>query len=247
LRLFRVPTAPTIIVESVMTKRHPGQRKRPHGSPEHEDDVFIAKVLEIGNWAKANQQLLTTLGVLAVLAVAAGIYYANYRRAMAVQASNELEAIHQSVSLGDTEGAKQELIVYLERFGGSPYAAEARMLLGELYLAGEEAQQAQAVLEPLAASPRRPIELQTAALLGAAYEQEERWDEAEAVYLRIADRSDLDFQIRDALASAARIRANHGNPQGAAELYERILEDMDENEPERGLYEMRLAELTATS
>lgn len=230
-----------------MTKRHPGQRKRPHGSSEHEDDLFIAKVLEVGNWAKANQQLLTVLGVFVVLGVAAAMYYSNYRKAMAVQASNELEAIHQSVSLGDTEGAKQELIVYLERFGGSPYAEEARMLLGELYLNSGEAQQAQAVLEPLAASPRDPLELQAASLLGAAYEQEEQWEDAEAVYLRIADRSNLDFQVRDALASAARIRANHGNPQGAAQLYERILEDMDENAPERGLYEMRLAELTATT
>lgn len=230
-----------------MTKRHPGQRKLAHDPSEHEDDVFVAKILEIGNWAKANQQLLTVIGVVVVMAVAAGIYYGNYREAMATQASNELEAIHQSVALRDTEGAKQELIVYLERFGSSPYASEARMLLGELYLATGESEQALAVLEPLAASPREPLELQAASLLGAAYEQQERWQDAEATYLRIADRSDLDFQVRDALASAARIRTSQGDPAGAAELYERILDSLDENAPERGLFEMRLAEVTATT
>ena len=230
-----------------MTKRHPGQRKLAHHQKEHEDDIFVAKILEIGNWAKANQQLLTVLGVVAVLVVAAGMYYGNYRGAMAVQASNELEAIHQSVALQDLEGAKQELIVYLERFGGSPYVSEARMLLGELYLESGEAEQALAVLEPLASSPREPLEMQAASLLGAAYEQQRRWEDAEAIYLRIADRSDLDFQIRDALASAARIRASQGDAEGAAELYERILESMDESAPERGLFEMRLAEVTATT
>jgi tetratricopeptide (TPR) repeat protein len=117
------------------------------------------------------------------------------------------------------------------------------MLLGELYLDGNDPQQAQAVLEPIAQSPRDPLELQAASLLAAAYEQEKRWSDAEATYLRIADRSELDFQIRDALASAARIRAQEGNRQGAEELYQRILDGLDQNDPQRGLYEMRIAEL----
>jgi predicted negative regulator of RcsB-dependent stress response len=226
-----------------MSKRHPGQRRLAHEHEEHEDDVFIAKVLEISHWGRRNQQLLTALGVAIVLGVAAWIYYGNYRQSMIQQAANELESIHQSVALGDSEGAKSQLGVYLERFGGTPYAGEARMLLGELYLASGESQQALAVLEPLAASPREPLELQAASLLGAAYEQEGRWDDAIATYMRIADRSDLDFQVRDALASAARIRTQQGDTAAAVTLYRRILAGLDENAPERGTYEMRLAEL----
>jgi hypothetical protein len=96
----------------------------------------------------------------------------------------------------------------------------------------------------MASSPRDPLELQAASLLGVAYEQDKRWDDAEAVYLRIADRSELDFQVRDALAAAARIREQRGNDAGAAELYRRILANMDPNAQNRGLYEMRLAEVT---
>ncbi len=117
------------------------------------------------------------------------------------------------------------------------------MLLGELYLAGNEAEQALAVLEPMAESPREPLELQAASLLAAAYEQEGRWADAEATYLRIADRSELDFQVRDALAAAARIRAAQGNATGAAELYRRILDGLDEDALDRGIWEMRLAEV----
>ena len=225
-----------------MTKRHPGQRRLAQDSPDTEDDIFVAKVLEAGNWAQRNQQLLTVLGIVAVVAVAGFIYYGNYRATLGQQAANELELVHQSVSLGDREGAKNELIVFLERFGGTPYAGEARMLLGELYLRSDEPQQALAVLEPMATSPREPLELQAASLLAAAYEQEERWADAEATYLRIADRSELDFQIRDALAAAARIRRDRGDAAGAVDLYTRILDELGDDDPNRGFYEMRLAE-----
>jgi predicted negative regulator of RcsB-dependent stress response len=228
-----------------MSKRHPGQRRLPTDAPEHDDDVFIAKILEIGNWLKANQQTVSIAVVVLVVGVASVVYYRNYRATLANQAANQLEEIHQSVALGDREGAKNALAVFLERFDGTAYAGEARMLLGELYLSTNDAQQALAVLEPLSASPREPLELQAASLLGAAYEQEGRWADAEATYLRIADRSELDFQIRDALAAAARVRAAQGNNEGAAELYQRILAGLGEDAQDRGLYEMRLAELKA--
>jgi predicted negative regulator of RcsB-dependent stress response len=226
-----------------MTQRHPGQRRSATEHQELDDDAFVARILEINNWLKSNQQAVTIAVVAIVVAVAAVLYYRSYRASMTEQAANQLEEIHNSVALGDTEGAKNALVLYVERFGSTPYAGEARMLLGELYLSTNQPEQALAVLEPMAESPREPLELQAASLLGAAYEQQGRWADAEATYLRIADRSDLDFQVRDALAAAARIRTAQGNPGGAAELYRRILDGLDENAPGRGVWQMRLAEL----
>ena len=80
-----------------------------------------------------------------------------------------------------------------------------------------------------------------------AYEQEQRWDEAEDTYLSIANRSELDFQVRDALASAARIRSAQGDNEGAIELYEQVLGELDDNAPERGQYEMRIQEIRSAS
>jgi hypothetical protein len=210
---------------------------------ELDEDVFVARILEAGNWLKSNQQIVTIGVVVVVIAAASLLYYRNYRRSMVEQASNQLEQIHNQAAMGDTRGAKDALILYLDRFGGTPYAGEARMLLGEIYLTEGEPEQALATLEPMAQSPRDPLELQAAALLGAAYEQDGRWADAEATYLRIAERSNLDFQIRDALAAAARVRASQGNAAGAAELYRRILDTLDKNAPERGTWEMRLAEV----
>ncbi len=210
---------------------------------ELDDDVFVARILEAGNWFKTHQQAVTIGIVVLVLAVASLLYYRNYRGSLLEQASSQLEEIHNQAATGDTQGAKNALILYLDRFGKTAYAGEARMLLGEIYLTQGEAEQALATLEPMAQSPRDPLELQAAALLAAAYEEDGRLADAEATYLRIADRSNLDFQIRDALAAAARIRSAQGNPAGAAELYRRILDGLDAESPERGVWEMRLAEL----
>ena len=229
-----------------MSQKHPGAR-RTAKQQSTEDDVFVSKVMEITGWAKANQQLLTILGVVAVIAIAGLVYYGNYQEALGQQAAGQLESIHSTIAIQDVEGAKNELAVFLDRFGGTPYAGEARLMLGELYLRTNDPQQALAVLEPMAASPSEPIEFQAAGLLAAAYEQDSRLPDAERVYLRIADRSELDFQIEDALANAARIRAEQGDAQGAVELYERILGDMEDDAVERGQYEMRIQELNMSA
>jgi predicted negative regulator of RcsB-dependent stress response len=227
-----------------MSKRQPGQsrKKQSEGEP---DDLFIARVLDLGKWAQANQQVMTVLGVLAVIAVAGVIYYGNYRRSLDQQAAQSLESVHQSIAIQDEQGARDQLVTFLERYGGTAYEGEARLLLGDLYLREGQAQQAEAVLEPIGANPRDPIELQAAMLLAKAYEEEEAWADAEATYLRIADRSALSFQIEEALSATARIRADQGNVAGAIQLYERARDRLEEGDPLRGHYEMRIAELEA--
>ena len=228
-----------------MSKRHPGSRRAHQEAPTDPDDIFIARVLEVGNWARANQQLVTILGVVVAIGIAGAVYYKGYRETLVEQAAEQIESVHQSIMLQDTEGAKNELITFLERFSGTVYEGEARLLLGDLYLQSADPQQARQVLEPLGSSPRAPIEFQGAALLGAAYEEEGRLDDAEATYLRIADRSELDFQVRNALSSAARIKVSQGDGEGAIRLYQRALETFEANEPARGIYELRIQELMA--
>jgi predicted negative regulator of RcsB-dependent stress response len=230
-----------------MSQRHPGARRASsHGSQGDADDAFVARVLDFTNWAKGNQQVLTVAGVVVAILVAGALYYQSYRSQLTEQAAEQLETIHQSIAIRDVEGAKVDLATFLDRFGGTAYEGEARLLLGELYLETGEPQQALAVLGPLGSSPRRPIEFQGASLLGAAYEQEGRLDEAEDTYLDIANRSELDFQIRDALAAAARIRHARGDDEGAIELYERVLEEVEVTAPERGMFEMRIQEIRSS-
>ncbi|MGB1658465.1 MAG: tetratricopeptide repeat protein [Longimicrobiales bacterium] len=229
-----------------MSKSNPGARRTSQNTHDA-DDSFVVGVLEASNWAKANQQLMTVGGVLLAIVVAGGFYYLNYRSQMNDRAAESLEMIYQSISLSDTEGAKIDLATFLDQFGSTAYEGEARLVLGELYLESGDPQQALAVLEPIGQRPGSPVELQSATLLAQAYEQEGRWDEAEDTYLSIANRSDLDFQIRDALVAAARIRSAQGDSEGAIELYEEVLEELDQNAPERGQFEMRIQEIRSGS
>ena len=222
-------------------------KRRTHQSSHDADDSFVVSVLEVTNWARANQQLMTVGGVLLAILIAGGFYYMNFRSQMHERAAESLETIYQSISINDTEGAKIDLATFLDQFGSTAYDGEARLVLGELYLDSGDPQQALAVLEPIGQRPGSPVALQSATLLAQAYEQEGRWEEAEDTYLSIADRSDLDFQVRDALVAAARIRSAQGDGEGAIQLYEEVLGDLDENAPNRGQFEMRIEEIRSGS
>jgi predicted negative regulator of RcsB-dependent stress response len=229
-----------------MTKhRHPSSRRAQEEKKEPED-AFIEKVVEVSNWAKRNSQALVIAGVAVVILVAGAMYVQGVRENRIQQAVAQLEQVQQAVAYGDRDAAKASLNQYLATFEGTPYALEARLVLGQVYL---EESNPEAAVETLAPAVREmdsaPIGLQAAFLLAAAYEELGRPDEAERTFLRIANTAEMTFQIREALAGAARIRAGQGNFAGAVELYEDVLRGMDENDQERSYWEMKLQEASA--
>lgn len=227
-----------------MTKRHPSSRRVPKKG-DHPDDVFVSKTLEFSDWARQNSgALIVAVAVLGALLWGV-VYYVGYKEDLRAQASQELEAIHQTIGMGDREAAKQELGRFLERFGDTDVALEARILLAEQYLRTGESSQAVSALEPAARSLQTPLAIQAGFLLAAAFEEEGRLERAEETYLRLADRARLQFQVRDALEDAARLRIARGDLAGAAELYRRVLDTFEAGEQGRGVYEMRLAEVEA--
>ncbi len=120
---------------------------------------------------------------------------------------------------------------------------EARLTLGQALLEDGKPEEAVEVLAPsVREMDSEPIGVQAAFLLAAAYEESGRLQDAETLFLRIANTSELTFQVREALAGAARIRTTTGDLAGAAEFYEEVLSAMDVGDPDRGFWEMRLAE-----
>ncbi len=222
--------------------RRPKRSKKQSGDS---DDAFIARILQLLHWSQSHQQVLTVAVVVLLIAGGAGLYYTRYEKTLAQEADQSMEQITESLSLKDNQGAESQLVTFLQRFGSTAYAGEARLLLGQIYLQANEPAKAVAVLEPIGASPSAPVDFQAAQLLGVAYEQENQWQKAEHVYLVLAGRAKLDFQVRAALASAARLRAEHGDRSGAVELYRRILDSLGTAAPDRGVYQMRIDELTA--
>ncbi len=231
-----------------MAQRHPGSsRSRPGETKTAEaDDVFIARILEFIGWAKGNSQVLILFGIAVAVVLLGSVYYVNWRSGQAELAVGELERISQSVGVSDPEASKISLEQYLERFAGTPYAAEARLLLAQLYLDGGQAGQAMATLDASSVSLREPLGVQLATLEARALEAQDRGGEAEALYLQIAEQAELAFQQIGALDDAARLRTEAGDFAGAAELYQRLLDEHEFSVEQQGIYEMRLGEaLTA--
>jgi predicted negative regulator of RcsB-dependent stress response len=230
-------------------RRPPAHRPDPShkkaGGGDHED-AFISRILGFSLWAKQNTQTLIIGVAVLVLIIAGSVYYLNFRSATSVQATAELAQIQQVVAMGEREQAKTELASFLERYGDTRQATEARLNLGELYMQEGNPAAAIEALQPATRSLRNnPVGLQAAALLAAAYEEEGRLQEAEETYLEVANRAELPFQIQDAITSAARLRVEQGNHAGAESLYRQLIDGMDEDDPLRAIYEMRMAEISA--
>lgn len=222
--------------------KHPSRRRQPQ-EPDRQEDTFVAGVLEFSQWMEKNRQLLIMGAVVLVLAVMGGIYYVDFKRTLTVQAVNRLEAIHGTIRISAFEDAKAQLSVFLDRFDGTGQASEAVVLLGKLHLEGGDPAVAASVLERAQLGFQGSIPLQGNSLLARAYESLGRWSDAEGLYLRVADAAELDFEIRGALEGAARSRRRQQNLPGAAEIYERILSTFEADDPEKGIYELRLAEV----
>jgi predicted negative regulator of RcsB-dependent stress response len=229
-----------------MTKhRHPSSRRRQEEKKEAED-IFVEKVVELSSWAKKNSQALGIAAVAVILIFVSVVYIRNVRANRIQQAVAQLEQVQQAVALGDREEAEASLVQYLATFDGTPYALEARLVLGQLYL---EDGDPDAAMETLAPAVREmdshPVGMQAAFLLAGAYEDAGRKDEAERMLLRIANTSDMSFQIQEALSGAARIRSDEGDYAGAVDLYEELLDSLDENDASRDYWMMKLEEAKA--
>ncbi len=225
-------------------------KKRGSSSDDNPEDAFLARLLALSTWARQNTQVVIVAGVLLVVGIAAGIYYYNYQVNLRNQAAQEFQSVQQTAAMEDPEAARTELQNFIDRYGSTPYGTEARLLLAEAHLQQDAPEQAVAVLEPEADRLSDPLSIQAAFLLATAYEQAEQPQEAEELYLRLADAAEMTFQVRDALAEAASIRAREENYAGAAELYRRILDTYEEDQAsgaDRTLYELRLAEMEAAA
>lgn len=230
-----------------MAQKHPSNR-RPRGEPDTGEDLFIARTLQATEWARENATILIAMGIALGLVIWGALYYVDFREQRSSEATMRIQQIRQTAQMGDAEAAKRELGVFIQRYERDVSALEGRLLLGQLQLETGEVTGAVQTLEPaFAGTPKRPLEIQGAFLLAAAYEEAERWEDAEEIYLEIADRAEMTFQRRQALTGGARIRARRGEYAGAAELYGQILEGMPEDDPDRSLYQLRLGEMEAAA
>lgn len=201
------------------------------------------RVALIINWANQNQRML--IGVLAVLVLAAGgVWFAisakQRREAFAVRA---LQSARAAMEAGNLPLAASDLSRLVQSYGGTPAADEATILLAQVRLSQGDAETAVAELQA-ALSGRLGEQFRAAAhgLLGGAYEQQGRMDEAGNAYLRAADLAWYDFLAAQYLTDAGRAFTAGGDTAQAASAYERLLAEHAKS-PAATEARIRLAEL----
>ncbi len=226
--------------------RHPTARRvhKPQTTP---DDVFVEGVLETTVWAREHRNLIIGIATALVIVVGGFFWVRNYRQTLNDRAAIEILQVRQNAQGGNPALAIRDAEAFLERFGNTTMAPEARLILAQAYLESGQPQQVAQALDGLDGSVGTTSGVAAASLVAAAHEAATRYEEAEGVLLRIADNARFDYQKVAALDNAARIRTERGNAAGAVALYDRILALLPADSQDRPIYEMRRAEAAAAT
>lgn len=211
------------------------------------DDAFVSGIKRTYVWSRENSRVLAiTLGVVAVVAVAA-FWYTSQQRQLENQAAARFTQVQQTVASGNVQLAIRDLETYLSQFGGTEAANQARLLLASILMEQDQPDEAMDALGSLPDDIDEPFGLPAARIQAAALEESGNLDEAAAAYQRIARDARFTFERREALADAARVRFQEGEPEAAARLYQEIVDTFEADEQGRGYYEIRLGEARAAA
>ena len=225
--------------------KHPTAR-RVHRE-KHDEDVFVAGVLETGLWAKHHQRILVVGGTILLLAIAAFAWVRHFDAQAEEQASTELAGLRQEALQGNPQLATRDLSAFVKKYGSTPSAQEARLLLSQEYLEAGQPANAITAVEPVAKNPAKGEGASAGLILGAAYEASKQPDRAIRTYEDIAAKARFGFEKREALDRAAALELGRGNTAAAAKYYEQALNTLPKDDQQRGIYEMRVAEAKAAA
>lgn len=209
------------------------------------DDVVLARALEFSNWARANIRIIVSVAVIAAVAIGALLVYRTQQADREQRAAAEFMQLEATMQSGNAALATRDLQGFMNRYDGTEYAKEARLLLARVHLQEGKAADAVRVLGPVSGEAESPLGAQATLLRAAAQQAAGQREAAIASYLQVADQAELGYLQQDALASAAALRVEASDFAGAAELYRRLIETVEEGSLQRSVYEMRLAEAEA--
>lgn len=214
--------------------------RRPHNTVDSDDAVML-RAAELSAWAQKNARMIMTAAVVVLLTVGGFLYYRMYQASRAERAAAQFLQVGQAAATGEGAQARTELQAFIRRYDGTREADEARVMLGGIFLKENQPRQAVAPLREVAGGDS-PLSFQARMLLGAALNRDGKRAEAIQTYLDAAGDADLQYQRNEALNEAALLREQAGDWRGAAELYQRMLQDAEKGSMDESILQMRLTE-----
>lgn len=193
-------------------------------------DAFLATVLRLVQWMQENTRVVAFAVVAAALAVAAGLYYQNYREDVRQQAASQLQQLQgQLQTQAPPDTLARSVQNFVDRYGDTRYGDEARLLMARIQLSNGEWEQAAGTLEPVVGAypADSPTGYAARKLLGAAHESAGNTEQALELYGELAEGAQFPFQRNEAAADRARLLASRGDLSRAEEIYSRLVEQAD--------------------
>lgn len=207
------------------------------------EQALALRAAEMAAWARRNVRLIIGVAVVALVVVGGLIVWRYNQGQRSAAAAERLLALRQNPATATAAGTG-ELEAFVQQYGGTREADEARVMLAEARLRAGQPREAAAALEPLAGG-RSPLAVQASMMLGSAHA--EAGDHAAAVraYERAAERAEAKYQRIEALGQAALVQEQAGNHAAAVAIYERMLAESEEDSMQHSVVQMRLTEARA--
>lgn len=193
-------------------------------------DPFLAFILRTVDWVQDNSRTVIIGAVIVVVAIAAGLYYRNYRQNVRQQAASQLQQLQtQLQGQAPSDTLARSVQDFIGRYGDTRYADEARLLMARIQLSNGAWQEAVGTLEPvIGAYPSdSPTGYAARKLLAAAHEGAGNTDRALQLYGELAENAQFAFQRNEAAADRARILAEQGRLSDAEAIYARLVSEAD--------------------
>lgn len=200
------------------------------GQDPEEVDAFLGAVLRAVQWARENRRVVTIGAVIVVVAIAAAVYYQNYRADVRRQAATQLQQLQGNVQAGTPpDTLARSVRTFVDRYGDTRYGDEGRLIMARIHLTNGNWQEAVDVLGPVASSYPADVPIGYAArtLLAAAHEGAGNTERALETYAELAANAQFAFQRHEAAADRARLLAEQGRLSEAEKVLARLVAEAD--------------------
>ena len=178
-----------------------------------------------GDWIKRHRTVSLWIGAAILLAVGLFLWTQSTKGRSQDIASRDLQNARFAFESQNLPLAASGLSRIIENYSGTNAAEESRLLLANVRLLQGQPQQAIEVLRDYAPGAGRAYRAQAYGLLGAAYENLGRFQEAAGAYDAGVEAAQLDFLKAQMLSDAARAWVAAGDTAKAIRNYQRILKD----------------------
>jgi len=198
----------------------------------------------LAEWFRSNGRT-TAIAATVIVLLGGGAWLYRYASAQqAVQADEQLMQPERSLSAGNIPLAQTDLKRLIQRFGGTPAATQASMLLAQTYFDQGKNADGIAVLDKVSRrGASAPFAAAVEALTAVGESNAGKYGDAAKQYLKAAAASPYAAEQSQYKANAARAFAYAGDTTQAVALWTELAKD--EKSPQAAEAHLRLGELTA--